>query len=511
MLIKTISAFVRGIEAVLIMMETDVSHGLPSYQVVGQPDTSIRESKERIRLAIQNTGCFYPKGRITVNLSPAEIRKSGSHFDLAIAMGLLAATGQVDAEAFGQVCFLGELSLDGKINPVRGVLPMVMAMKRAGIRQVFVPRENVKEGILVADIEIFGVETLGEVVEHFQGMGQVAAKKSDPALPLLPFPCAQFGGSKDFADVRGQENAKRAIMISVAGGHGLFMVGSPSTGKTMLSERIPTIMPEMSYEEILETTTIYSVAGLLSDRVPVVSTRPFRHPHHKLTTAGLLGGGNQPKPGEITLANKGVLFLDEVGEFDYRIMDALRIPLEKKEITLVRNNLTYTYPADFLLVAASNPCPCGYLGDPIHPCKCSAAEILRYQRRFSGPIMDRIDMHVYLMPVAYDELTGEGAITSEEMKEKIVKARVMQKQRYQGMELELNGQLDERYIDRFASLKKEDEELLALAYERMKLNPRTVAKVRKLARTIADLEGSIEIETSHLSEALQYRERVYEG
>jgi len=507
MLIKTISAFIRGIEALPIAVETDVSHGLPSYQVVGQPDTSMKESKERIRLAIQNSGYLYPKGRITVNMSPAEMRKRGSHFDLAIAVGLLAATGQIYDDTFPDAAFLGELSLDGKINAVHGILPMVLALKKHGIRDIYLPEENLKEAMLVSDMRIYGVTSLSALAEHMQRFKLLTAVEAGQSINLN----GDFSFfDKDFSDVRGQEYAKRAMMIAVAGGHGLFMVGSPSTGKTMLAERLPSIMPEMSYEEILETTTIYSVAGLLSDTMPFVSQRPFRQPHQKLTTAGLLGGGRYPKPGEISLANKGVLFLDEAGEFDNRIMDALRLPLEKKEITLVRNHAQYTYPADFLLVAASNPCPCGYLGDPVHQCKCSASEISRYQRRFSGPIMERIDMHIYLMPIPYEELTGERTMSSAEMGEKIIMARNRQKQRYQGLDIRLNQQLDERYMDTFAPLQPKDQKLLALAYEQMKLNPRTLLKVRKLARTIADLEDSEQIQTEHLTEALQYREKCNE-
>ena len=507
MLTKTIAAFVRGVEAVPIQIETDVSQGLPFYQVVGQPDMSIRESKERIRLAILNSGYVYPRGKITINMAPAEIRKSGSHFDLAIAMGMLASSGQVDGKKLEGVCFLGELSLEGKINPVRGILPMLLSMKRIGIETVFVPKGNVKEAALLSEMRVYGASTLAEVVEHFHG------ETLQPAESLNLSAWKQSEGAsfeKDYIDVRGQEGAKRAIEISVAGGHGLLMIGSPSAGKTMLAERIPTIMPEMDDGEILETTTVYSVAGLLGEGLPLVCRRPFRHPHHKLTVAGLLGGGIQPKPGEITLANKGVLFLDEVGEFDYRIMDALRVPLEKKEISLIRNQVQYTYPADFLLVAASNPCPCGYLGDPSHLCKCSASEILRYQRRFSGPVMDRVDMHIHLLPVDYKELTGRTTASSATMRERITKARTVQRARYKDEGFSLNSQLDERTIQRFAMLNEEDEKLLAMAYERMKLNPRTLMKVRKLARTIADLEGCEQIQTEHLTEALQFRERYDE-
>lgn len=507
MLIKTISAFVRGIEAIPIFIETDVSQGLPFYQIVGQPDSSIRESKERIRLGLQNSGYTYPKGKITVNMAPAEIRKSGSHFDLAIAMGMLAASGQLEDKSFDRCCFLGELSLDGKINPIHGVLPMMSAMKNAGIYTAFVPKENVKEATLLSGMQIYGVKDLYEVVHHFLGEHLEAEPSVD--FSMLRKEMA-YTGTKDFADVRGQESAKRAITVSVAGGHGLLMIGSPSTGKSMLAERIPTIMPEMREEEILETTMVYSVAGQLTKERPIVATRPFRHPHHKLTTAGLLGGGVPPKPGEITLANKGVLFLDEIGEFDYRLIDGLRVPLETKAITLVRNQVQYTYPADFLLVGASNPCPCGYLGDPVHACKCTAGEIQRYQRRFSGPIMDRVDMHMHLMPIAYEELNGRESTSSADMRDQIIRAREIQRHRYEKEDFNLNSQMDARHLNQYAPLSTEDEKLLAMAYERMKLNPRTVMKVRKLARTIADLEGSEEIQTSHLTEALQFRERYDE-
>ena len=507
MLVKTLSAFVRGIKAIPIIVETDVSCGLPSFQIVGQPDTSMKEAKERLRLAMRNSDYEYPKGRVTVNMSPAEVRKNGSHFDLAMAVGILVATGQLNPDGMERRCFLGELSLDGGINGVKGVLPMVLAMKESGIKEIFVPKVNVKEALLVPDVRIFGVSSLEEVVSYFQGE-TILATECHGGRPFVDE--TPKSRKKDFAQVRGQEGAKRALMIAVAGGHGLLMVGSPSTGKTMLAERIPGIMPKMTDEEILETTTIYSVAGLLDEKLPYMYHRPFRQPYQKLTLAGLLGGGAVPKPGEITLASKGVLFLDEVGEFDYRLLDALRIPLESKEITLIRNNYQYTYPADFLLVGASNPCPCGYLGDPVHPCKCSASEILRYQRRFSGPIMDRIDMRIYLSPVSYDELSAAESLSSEEMKEKIERARQIQALRYEGMGISLNQQLDEELVEKFVPLQQEEQNLLEAAYHKMKLNPRTLLKVKKLARTIADLEGSQQVQLHHLAESLQYRERSHE-
>lgn len=505
MLCKTISAFARGIAAVPILIETDVSSGLPSYHVVGQADNSIKESKERIRLALIHTGYQYPKGRITVNMSPAILRKSGSHFDLAIAVGILQASGQIFCSDLERFCFLGELSLDGAVNRISGILPMVMAAKNLGADKVVVPKGNEDEALLVPDVKVYGVKHLVELIQYFEG--SLCLKGEDGGTIFCEKP--QLITQKDFSDVHGQESAKRAITAAVAGGHGLLMMGSPSTGKTMLAERIPTIMPEMTMEEILEVTKIYSIAGLLTDQEPVILQRPFRHPHHKLTLSGLLGGGAYPKPGEITLADKGVLFLDEMGEFNYKLMEGLRIPLEKRMITIVRNSGQYIFPADFLLVGASNPCPCGYLGDPVQVCKCSASEILRYQRKFSGPVMDRIDMHIQLLPISYDALKTGSTMSSTEMKKQIEKAREIQKERYRKESFQLNCQLEEKDLERYAPLDQQGECLLEMAYKSMNLNPRTVLKVRKMARTVADLEASREIKEVHVAEALQYRERIY--
>lgn len=505
MLCKTVSAFVKGIEAIPIVIETDVSTGLPAYNVVGQPDNSIKESRERIRLALHHSGYQYPKGRITINMSPAKLRKSGSHFDLAIAVGILAASGQIFQPDLEEFCFLGELSLDGTINRISGILPMVMAAQKMGRECIVVPKGNEEEALLVPGVKVFTIRHLTELVQHLDGSLPILFQEGGRSLAKYGLPFFR----QDFAEVHGQESAKRAIMTAVAGGHGLLMMGSPSTGKTMLAERIPTVMPEMTRDEILETTKIYSISGLLSDKEPVVCRRPFRRPHHKLTMTGLLGGGAYPMPGEITLANKGVLFLDELGEFDYKVMEGLRIPLEKKEVTLLRSSGQYVFPADFLLVAASNPCPCGYLGDPGQVCKCSATEILRYQRKFSGPIMDRIDMHIHLLPVAYNALKQRDALSSVQMREKIETARKRQRKRYREEMFSLNCHLEEKHLENYAPLDEAGEQLLETAYEKMHLNPRTILKVRKMARTIADLEDSEKITQAHVAEALQYRERIY--
>ncbi len=502
MLSKIISASIRGIEAGPVTVETDILRGLPAFNLVGQADSTVKEARERIRSALVNSGMEYPKCRITVNMSPAGMRKRGSHFDLPIAMGILASSNQLFDDKIENFGFFGELSLDGSLNKTDGILPMVLAMRKAGIGNAVVPRANRKEAALVRGINIYAAENLEEIIDHFNlniKMNCLSEAEREQELPGQSF-------AVDFSDVKGQESAKRAIIIAVAGGHGLLMTGSPSTGKTMLSERIPTIMPDMTYDEIVETTVIYSVAGLLDEETPCIGRRPFRHPHHKITPAALLGGGTVPRPGEISLANKGVLFLDELGEFDRRLVDTLRLPLEKRSVTLNRRGVSYVFPADFLLTAATNPCKCGYFGDPGRRCRCTPAELDRYRNRLSGPILDRIDMHIRLFPINYEELVSEKtAVSSAEMKKIIEKARIVQRERYRGSGIALNGQMDDHLAQGFCRMGKDGEELLASAYRRLGLNPRTLLKVKKIARTIADMEESEEIKGEHVAEALQYR------
>jgi len=496
------TATLTGISGEIIRVETDIARGLPACNLVGLPDTTIRESVERIRSAIINSEYEYPAKRITINLAPASTRKDGSHFDLPIAIGVMTATSQIEIKEEGTWAFLGELSLDGRLNPIKGALPLVICLKEGGIRHVVISERNLEEASMVEGINIHPAATLTQAVDWLKGF---AVKQSIKR----PSPIVHDNGESmpDFSDVAGHDNVKRAMTISAAGAHGLLMVGPPGSGKTMLASRLPTILPAMTYEEKLAVTKIYSVAGLLDDRMQMIEKRPFRRPHHTITRPALLGGGIKPGPGEFSLAHFGVLFLDEVIHFESGSLEALRQPLEEGAITITRRGGNVTFPGRVILVAACNPCKCGYSGDPVHLCTCTAGQISAYQSKLSGPILDRIDIHVKVDRIPWQEINRSKAEgSSASLRDRVACARERQLERYRGTDVLFNAQLTHSMIHNFCPLGLEQSQLMKQAYESYPLNMRTYDKIIRLARTIADLEEEENISTMHLAEALQYRE-----
>jgi magnesium chelatase family protein len=492
-LAHVLSATVLGIEAAPIHVEVDVANGLPGCHIVGLPDAGVKEGRVRIRGAIENSGFKYPLRRITVNLAPADLRKDGAAFDVPIAIGILAAAGAIPPEVNESSMFVGELALDGRVRPVRGVLPMAAYARERAITRLFVPRENATEAAVVGGCSVIPVGHLGELIEALQG----TARQAEPATPPAFLPST----GADLADIRGQEVARRALEIAASGGHNILFVGPPGSGKTMLARRLPGLLPALSFDESLETTMVYSVAGLLAGR-SLITERPFRAPHHTVSVAGLAGGGPSVRPGEISLAHNGVLFLDELLEFGRPALEALRQPLEEREIAVVRARRTAIFPADFMLVAALNPCPCGHFGNRLRTCTCSQLAIGAYRAKLSGPLLDRIDMHVEVPALTYRELTvtaaGENTAT--------VRARVEDTRRRQ---LERgprpNARLSTPDLAKVAVLDSDGHRILERAVERLALSARAIERVRRLARTIADMEGSENVRGPHVAEALQYR------
>ena len=497
---KTNTTSLIGLEGKLVEVESDITSGMPAFNIVGLPDSSIKESKDRVRVALVNSSYKFPAGRITINLSPADLKKEGTQLDLPIAISLLSSMGVID-RAYDDYIFLGELSLDGRILPIRGALAMVISMREQGFRKFIISEDNKEECAIISDIEVYPFNKLNDVVAFLNGDLKKDFYKINPALLK-----EEISYDLDFKDLKGQENLKRALQIAAAGGHNLLMVGTPGSGKTFSAKHLPTILPDMSFEERVEVTKIYSIMGLL-DSGHLVSARPFRAPHHSSSQVALIGGGHSvPKPGEITLAHRGVLFLDEFPEYQKNVIEALREPLENKEINVARAQASVKYPSDFILIAAMNPCPCGNYGNPLKECTCSVNEIRRYLNKISSPILDRIDIHIEIRPVKYDDLNDETkSKSSAELKSEVVRARQIQADRYKDEKIKTNALLSTRQMKKYIKLSHEVEKIGQMAFNKYNFSVRSYNKVLKMARTIADLEASEEITAKHLLEAVRYR------
>ena len=509
MLVKTYGSAVSGIHATTITIEVDVTAGIKFY-LVGLPDNAVKESEQRIRAALQNNGYRIPGKKIIINMAPADIKKEGSSYDLPLAIGILAASGQMKSEIISDYVIMGELSLDGSLHHIKGALPIAIKAREEGFKGIILPKENAREAAIVNDLEVLGVENIKQLIDFFNGDSEIEKTEIDTRAE---FYSALNNNIPDFSDVKGQENIKRALEIAAAGGHNVIMIGPPGSGKTMLAKRMSGILPPLTLQEALETTKIHSVAGRLSANNTLMTSRPFRSPHHTISDVALVGGGVNPQPGEISLSHNGVLFLDELPEFKRTVLEVMRQPLEDRVVTISRAKSTVDYPASFMLVSSMNPCPCGYYNHPEKDCLCPPGMVQKYLNKISGPLLDRIDLHVEVTPVSFSELSSkEKGESSKDIREKVILSREIQEKRFSESDKTYsNSHMNSKHIQKFCILDSESSDMLKTAMEKLDLSARAYDRILKVSRTIADLAASENIESQHIAEAIQYRSLDREG